>query len=162
MALKLKSIITASVTILMCVLIGDKRHGRCDCIKRRIMVLGPENESKLWTGDWIVLTSVTRLENIDLEGIEHHSIALLSVNSLENARIAAKLGMDDAEGAVFIAETSQGREGLKRTVAFQEALDYMVYHQIMLLKHSIESDKLLKLSAEKIISFLIADIVSFL
>lgn len=161
MGIRVRSIIAASIAVLMYALAKDKENGHGECRRERIMVLRPENEAQLWSGNWVVMTYATQLGNLDLGG-EVQNIALLTVSDIESARIAAKLEMKDAESAVFITNSSSDRACLERAVTFHDALDYMIYHQIMLMKHSISSSMLLKHTFERAMAFLVADLVALI
>lgn len=161
MDLRVKSIISVAIAAMLYALVGkgpESIHTEC---QRRILVLGPGNESELDAGNWIILTPRSRLSTLDLSSRDY-SIALLVVDSLENAKIAARLGMKNAEGAVLINELLLDRKHLKRTVALQEALDYAIYYRVLALRSSIESGKPLEPTTEKgmlIIFGLAADMV---
>lgn len=110
----------------------------------RLLVLSSDNLDDIREGNWVVSTDIAPTsEHSSFQ--KDYNFALLRVNSYENAKIAAKLGMRRADESVILKNNkiiqNSVERPLKETVSFREALDYLIFYRILYFKRIIDANK---------------------
>lgn len=115
-----------------------------------------ENFEELVKGEWTIITS--KNECILPEGAKHnhYNLAILCVNSIKQAEIAAKLRIKDPKEKTYLKNGEFTKDGLtykiNRPIPFSEALDIYVYYWALEIKRDILTTSSYELIFDRTIS----------
>lgn len=107
--------------------------------------LTEKNFSTLLVGEWTVITENNN-NNLPISSLNtgYRNLAILSISSLSKVTLAAKLGMTDPNGKIYLknGEFSKDRKVLRidRVIPLSEIIDFYIFYWALDIKKTISSE----------------------
>jgi hypothetical protein len=114
-------------------------------ITTKCIELDCDNFSNLLTGEWIVVTAKNGCKAPLPFEINQENLAILNVNSMKTAELAARLGITNSKETVRISNGEYVKKDkhfrIDRPVNYSEIIDFYVFYWALDIKKMLSSEE---------------------